>query len=145
MSIPRLLAALLAAGLALLGPPSADAAGETARLRGYSPTRNPRVIEVFFETDPCTRFRRAGVREGRRRVVVTVFTRRTAEVCIQVVAVRVRTVCLRAPLRARGVVDGSRRRRVPRLSQEEATRLRRLARRGQRAPSARRPTCSSRR
>ena len=122
-------AAVLAAVMVAAAVGLALAAGSRSEpLRGYFHKRDSRVVEIFYGTDYCHRLDRVRVREGRRRVAVRVVTRREAEVCAQVVVVGVVRARLRAAVGRRAVVDAARGKRVPRLSAQQAARLRSVAR-----------------
>jgi len=73
------------------------------------PVGDGRTLRVGYESDPCTRARRARVEQGEGEVTLTLLDpeRDPEQACIQIVKPGCVLVELAEPLRGRRVVDGS--------------------------------------
>jgi hypothetical protein len=74
------------------------------------PISGGHILRVGYESDPCTRARRALVEEGRHAVTVTLLDpeRDPERVCIAIVRPGCVSVRLERPLAGRRLVDGAR-------------------------------------
>jgi hypothetical protein len=112
----RTIATLLA--LVAVGSGTAAAAGDEphlqrTRLQGYERTRDPRAVRVVWITNSAFDLTRVRVREGRRRVVVTVIERVPGGVVTMMAEQRVKLVKLSRPLGTRALIDGASGKRSP--------------------------------
>jgi hypothetical protein len=74
------------------------------------PSSDGRILDFGYESDPCTRARRAGVDQGRRVVTVTLLDpdRDPEQACIAIVRPGCVSVPLERPLAGRRVEGGAR-------------------------------------
>jgi hypothetical protein len=107
------IAVVLAA--AVIGAGGGPDTGHLKRTRvlGYEQLHRPRVIRIIWLTNSAFGVVRVRVREGRRRVVVTVIERVPGGNYTMVGEQRVRTLKLNRPLGSRALIDGATGRRVP--------------------------------
>ena len=96
--------------LAAVVPAAAEEAGSrTVRTpwQEYTPSPNGRALRIWWCTNSAYGLKRVRVREGRRRVVITVLHRAPNGPTTQAALCRGKRVRLRAPLGTRRVIDGA--------------------------------------